>query len=90
MWWFKYSLLDLKSSIFFSQFIFYPLGMELILYSYNLLAAILALPLGLAANWPLAANFTLFFSMVVSGYGAYLLTLWVLRTDETDIGDLRY
>ena len=59
MWWFKYSLLDLHSSIFFSQNIFYPLGMELILYSYNLMAAILALPLGLATNWALASNITL-------------------------------
>ncbi|NUQ37272.1 MAG: hypothetical protein HUU23_05640 [Caldilineales bacterium] len=82
MWWFKYSLLDLQSSIFFSQYIFYPLGMELILYSYNLLAAILALPLGLAANWPLAANGTLYFSIIASGYGAYLLAVWALRTDS--------
>lgn len=79
MWWFKHSLLDLHSSIFFSPDIFYPLGMELILYSYNLMAAILALPLGLAANWALAANVSLLFSIVVSGFGAYLLALWTLK-----------
>ncbi|RME84682.1 MAG: hypothetical protein D6775_04815, partial [Caldilineae bacterium] len=79
MWWFKYSLLDLHSSIFFSQYIFYPLGMELILYSYNLMAAILALPAGVAFGWPLAANLTLLFSMVVSGLGAYLLAAWSLK-----------
>ena len=44
MWHFQHSLFDADSAIFFSQNIFYPLGMELILYSYNLLAAILALP----------------------------------------------
>ena len=79
MWWFKHSLLDLRSSIFFSPDIFYPLGMELILYSYNLMAAILALPLGVATNWIFASNVSLLFSIVASGFGAYLLTLWLLR-----------
>ncbi|NOZ72648.1 MAG: hypothetical protein GXP38_12185, partial [Chloroflexi bacterium] len=84
MWWFKHSLIDLQSSIFFSPNIFYPLGMELILYSYNLMSAILALPLGLAFNWPLAANFTLLFSIVLSAYGAYLLVLWLLTQGIRD------
>jgi len=44
MWWLKHSAVDLGYSLFYSQGIFYPLGMELILYSYNLMAAILALP----------------------------------------------
>ncbi|MCP4165715.1 MAG: hypothetical protein GY759_07455 [Chloroflexi bacterium] len=79
MWWFKYSLLDLRESILFSQQIFYPLGMELILYSYNLMAAIMALPLGLASNWAFTANIGLLFNIVLSGYGAYLLALWTLR-----------
>ncbi|NOX61351.1 MAG: hypothetical protein GXP42_05320 [Chloroflexi bacterium] len=79
MWWFKHSLLDGVGSIFFSPNIFYPLGMELILYSYNLMAAILALPLGLASeNWAFASNISLLFSIVISGYGAYLLALWTL------------
>ena len=80
MWHFQHSLFAADSAIFFSQNIFYPLGMELILYSYNLLAAILALPLGLASNWAFAANITLLFSAIVSGFGAYLLASWVLRT----------
>ncbi len=79
MWWFKYSLLDLGDSIFFSQNIFYPLGMELILYSYNLMAAIMALPLGLASNWTFTSNIGLLFNIVLSGYGAYLLAHWTLR-----------
>ncbi|MCO6450659.1 MAG: hypothetical protein J5I90_07695 [Caldilineales bacterium] len=79
MWWLKHSLIDGVGSIFFSPNIFYPLGMELILYSYNLMAAILALPVGLASNWALASNLSLLFSIVMSGYGAYLLALWLLR-----------
>ncbi len=79
MWWLKHSALDLHSSIFFSQNIFYPLGMELILYSYNLMAAILALPLGVAVNWPLASNLLILLNVIFSGFGAYLLTIWLLR-----------
>ncbi len=79
MWWFKYSALDLHSSIFFSQNIFYPLGMELILYSYNLMAAILALPLGIVANWPFASNILILLNVVFSGLGAYLLAIWLLK-----------
>ncbi|HIQ12613.1 MAG TPA: hypothetical protein EYH29_07075 [Caldilineales bacterium] len=79
MWWLKFSALDLHSSIFFSQNIFYPLGMELILYSYNLMAAILALPLGVAINWPLASNVLILLNIVFSGFGAYLLALWSLH-----------
>ena len=79
MWWLKHAALDLHSSIFFSQNIFYPLGMELILYSYNLMAAILALPLGVAANWPLASNTLNLLTMAFSGFGAYLLAVWSLR-----------
>jgi len=78
MWWFKHSLLDLQSSIFFSSHIFYPLGMELILYSYNLLTTILGLPLGLAFSWPLASNVLLLAGTMLSGFGSYLLTLWLL------------
>lgn len=79
MWWFKHSLLDLHSSPFYSPAIFYPLGMELLLYSYNLLAAILALPLGVAVGWPFASNLTLLFNIVVSAWGAYWLAAWLLR-----------
>ncbi|NOZ51442.1 MAG: hypothetical protein GXP37_15560, partial [Chloroflexi bacterium] len=80
MWWFKHSLIDLQSSLFFSPHIFYPLGMELILYSYNLMAAIVALPLGLAFSWPVASNVILLAGTILSGYGAYLLAWWLIRT----------
>ncbi len=79
-WWLKHSLLDGRGSVFFSPDIFYPLGMEMILYTYNLMAAILALPVGLAATWALASNLGLAFSIVISGFGAYLLALWTLKT----------
>ncbi len=79
MWWFKHSLLDRHSTPFYSPAIFYPLGMELLLYSYNLLAAILALPLGVAVGWPFASNLTLLYNIVVSAWGAYWLALWLLR-----------
>jgi len=92
MWWLKYSALNLHSSIFFSQDIFYPLGMELILYSYNLMAAILALPLGVAVNWPFASNVLNLLNIVFAGFGAYLLALWSLRKAHlrASVANLRF
>ncbi len=89
MWWFKHSLLDLRSSILFSGNIFYPLGMDLILYTYTLMAALLALPLGLATNWVVASNLHLIFGIVISGYGAYLLAFWMLRQAGAEPGGAR-
>ncbi len=87
MWWLKHSAIDLHSSIFFSQNIFYPLGMELILYSYNLMAAILALPLGVAVNWPFASNILILLNVIFSGFGAYLLAVWLMGNQRRKIKD---
>ncbi|MFQ5613723.1 MAG: interleukin-like EMT inducer domain-containing protein [Anaerolineae bacterium] len=78
MWWFKHSLLDLGQSPLHSDFIFYPLGIDLVLYTYNLLNTLLGLPLQLALNLPLAANLALLFQYVFSGYGTYLLAGYLL------------
>lgn len=85
IWYFKHALLDLHTSPLSSELIWYPLGIDLILYTYNFFNALIALPLQLAFNVPLASNVTLLLATVLSGLGAYLLTYYVLRT--TYIGD---
>ena len=79
IWYFKHALLDLRSSPLHTELIWYPLGIDLILYTFNFFNAIIALPLLLAANVPLASNVTVLLATVLSGFGAYLLTLYVLR-----------
>lgn len=78
-WWFRYSLLDLHTNPLFTDYIFYPLGISLALYTYNLFNALMALPLQPFLNLATISNLTLVFAMVFSGYGTYLLLLYLLR-----------
>jgi hypothetical protein len=78
-WYFKHALLDLGTSPLHSGLIWYPLGIDLILYTYNFFNALIALPLQLAFNLPTASNLSLLFATTMSGFGTYLLTCYVLR-----------
>jgi hypothetical protein len=77
-WYFKHALLDLHTNPLHSELIWHPLGIDLILHTYNFFNAAIALPLQMAFNLPLASNVTLLASTVLSGLGAYLLALYVL------------
>lgn len=78
IWWFKYSLLDLHTSPLFTDHIFYPLGISLAPYTYNFFNALLSLPLQPFLNLATISNLTLIFAFVFSGYGTYLLLLYLL------------
>jgi hypothetical protein len=77
-WYLKHALLDLHVSPMHSELIWYPLGIDLILHTYNFFSALIALPLQLAFDLPLASNVTVLLATVLSGFGAYLLALYVL------------
>jgi hypothetical protein len=85
LWWFRHALLDLGSNPLHSDYIFYPLGIDLILYTYNILNAAIALPL---LDWlgpVLASNLILIGMTVLSGWGTWLLVRWLLaRTLHVD------
>ena len=78
IWYFKHALLDLQTSPLHSNLIWFPLGIDLILYTYNFFNALIALPLQLAGNVPLASNITLLLATVLSGIGTYLLARYLL------------
>lgn len=78
MWWFKFSLLDLRGSPLHTDYIFYPLGIDLVLYTYNFCNAMLGLPLQMILPLPLASNLVILFAYVMGGYGTYLLVLYLL------------
>jgi hypothetical protein len=82
MWWFKHSLLELQSNPLFSDYIFYPLGISLVLYTYNLFNALVSLPLQPWLGLPAIANLINVLSLAFSGYGTYLLLRYLLRVDE--------
>ncbi len=77
IWYFKHSLIDQAQSPLHSELIYYPLGIDLILYTYNFFHALFAQPLAAAINLPFASNVTLLASTVLSGYGSYLLVRYL-------------
>lgn len=80
IWYFKRALIDQLSTPLHTDLIFYPVGMGLVMYTFNLLAAALALPIHLATdNIPLASNLINLASTALAGYGAFLLALHLLR-----------
>ncbi len=85
MWWLKYSVLTLGQMPLYTEFTFFPLGINLTTYTFNLFNAAFGLPLQLALSLPLANNLTLLFSYISSGYGTYLLVRYLLAssTDNT-------
>ncbi|MCS7260547.1 MAG: hypothetical protein NZ765_07165, partial [Anaerolineae bacterium] len=87
MWWFKFSLLDLQRSPLHSDYIFYPLGIDLVLYTYNLFNAAFGLPLQLLLPLPLASNLVILTAYVLSGYGGYLLLRYLLGRQSNEQGN---
>ncbi len=81
MWWLKFSLLNLSQTPLESGYIFFPLGIKLTTYTFNLFNAAFGLPLQLGlASLPLASNLTLLFSYASSAYGMFLLSLYLLTS----------
>ncbi len=73
IWQFKHTVVDNLASPLHSDLIYYPLGIDLVLYTYNFYHVLAALPLAMAFNLPLASNLTLLAATVLSGYGTFLL-----------------
>jgi len=87
LWWFKHALFDLHTSPLYTQFIFYPLGVSLVLYTLTIFNGVLALPLLPLLGVVATSNVILIFSFVISGYGAYLLVYYLLHASPSPVGD---
>ncbi len=82
IWYFQHALLRLRTSPLHADVIWHPVGIDLILYTYNFLNALLAQPLYWATgNLPLASNLTLVAQVVLSGYATFLLVLYLTRRE---------
>ena len=82
MWWLKFNVLTRGQSPLVSDYTFYPLGVRLTTYTFNLFNAALGLPLQLAFSLPLANNLVLLFSYFASAYGTFLLVLYLFHTSR--------
>ena len=79
LWWVSHALLDLKTNPFGSDYLFYPLGINLAFYTFTVLNGLLSIPLQATVGLIPASNTLLLSSFVLSGYGAFLLVLYLLR-----------
>jgi hypothetical protein len=87
LWWFREALLTGQNPLQ-SDFIFHPLGIDLVLYTYNLFNAAFALPLIPFLGTVLTSNLILIGMSILSGWGTWLLCRWLFaRTLPTPAAD---
>ncbi len=78
LWWVKYALLNIGQNPFASDFMFYPIGLNLAFYTLTVLNALTALPFTLTLGVVPASNLHMLFTFVAGGYGTFLLARYVL------------
>jgi hypothetical protein len=78
LWWVKQALLTLHTNPLFSDFMFYPLGVNLAFYTLTTLNALTAMPLTLSLGVVAASNLHMWFTMLAGAYGAFLLARYLL------------
>ena len=78
LWWVKHALLNKGQNPFQTDFMFYPVGINLAFYTLTVLNAVTALPFTLNLGLVTASNLHTFFTFVAGGYGTFLLVRYVL------------
>lgn len=78
LWWFKYSILYLKSNPVFSDYNNYPAGLNLSFSTLNYLCAFLSIPLQLFLGIVTTYNIMVLSTFALSGFGMYLLVRYLI------------
>ncbi|HYN87249.1 MAG TPA: interleukin-like EMT inducer domain-containing protein, partial [Ardenticatenaceae bacterium] len=86
LWWFKAALLRFGTNPLHSDFIFHPLGIDLVLYTYNLFNALVAFPILDLLGLILTSNLLLLGMTALSGWGTFLLVRWLLSYEMSGVG----
>ncbi len=81
-WWFRYAILNLGQNPLYSTHTFFPLGISLVLYTYNLFNSLLSLPLQPFLPLPAISNLTFLLATVLSAYSVFLLVEYLLRNSR--------
>lgn len=82
LWWFKQAIFELGTDPFTTNFIFYPVGAGLAFYTLAILNDIIALPLVPFLGIITTSNLIILLAFVLSGYGAFLLTKYLLEENR--------
>jgi hypothetical protein len=78
LWWVPTALLETGTNPFQSDYLFYPLGINLSFYTLTVLNGLLSIPLQGILPLVTTSNLLLLSSFVLGGYGAFLLALVVV------------
>ncbi|MFQ6137006.1 MAG: hypothetical protein ACE5PM_07485 [Candidatus Hydrothermarchaeales archaeon] len=81
LWWVKKALLELHTSPYFSNYIFYPSGTNLSFHPLTFFNSLVAIPLQFIFSPVTSYNLLFLFSFVMSGFGAYLLTRYLTKNE---------
>lgn len=82
LWWVRYSIFDLGASPIYTNYLFYPIGLNLGYYTLTYLNGFLSIPVQFTFGLIPAANVNLILSFVLGGFGAYLLVYHLLRKES--------
>jgi len=83
LWWIKYSLLNDPQNPLSSDFMFYPIGINLAYYTLTTLNGLTSIPLLLNFGVVAASNLHMWFTFVIGGYGVFLLSRYLLPQTST-------
>ncbi|GIK41495.1 MAG: hypothetical protein BroJett011_53280 [Chloroflexota bacterium] len=78
LWWVKKALLELRSTPFFTDYLYPPLGASLLFHTLNIFNSLWTLPIQLNFGLAVAYNSVVLASFTLAGYGGYLLSLYAL------------
>ncbi|MBI3913806.1 MAG: hypothetical protein HY327_06430 [Chloroflexi bacterium] len=81
LWWVPHAIINLNISPIYTDYLFYPIGLNLSYYTLTYLNAFLSIPFQYAINLIVAANVNVLFSFAVGGFGAYLLVKYLLQRE---------
>jgi hypothetical protein len=78
LWWVKEALLVQGTNPYFTDYLYPTNGSNLLFHTLNIFNGLWTLPLQLNFGLAIAYNTVVFFSFVLAGYGAYLLSFYAL------------
>ncbi len=80
LWWMKVALVQRITNPFTTDILYAPTGVGLYFHTLNPLNGLMTLPVQLTTGLLAAYNTVVLLSWALAGYGAFLLSLWVLQT----------
>lgn len=88
LWWTRYALLDLGRAPFTTDYLFYPLGLNLVAYTPVFLNGILSIPIQLIFGVIVAQNLLVYGALALGAFGAFLFTREILA--RLNLAQARY